>query len=96
MGSDTQSRTSTLEEWHRVLGHCNKKDVLRLQNVVAGMNISSKKDFDCGVCATAKQTDNINRTPDSRAKAPMKLIHSDLAGPIDPIVREGFYFTDDF
>ena len=41
-----------------------------------------------------------NRNPDARATAPLELVHTDLAGPIDPVSREGFRysiaFTDDY
>ena len=36
----------TLEEWNNVLGHVNKADLLKLENVVNGMKFSSKQDFD--------------------------------------------------
>ena len=41
-----------------------------------------------------------NRNPDRRAKAPLDLVHSDLAGPINPVGKDGFSyalsFVDDF
>ena len=48
----------------------------------------------------AKQTNRISKVPDVRAKVSMELVHSDLAGPIDPVARDGFSyaitFTDDY
>ena len=41
-----------------------------------------------------------NRVADVRAKAPLELVHTDVAGPIDPESRDGYRyalsFTDDF
>ena len=45
-------------------------------------------------------TQSRNRNPDIRSKAPLQLLHTDLAGPIDPMSNEGFRysiaFTDDY
>ena len=45
-------------------------------------------------------TQSTNRNPDAHATAPLELVHTDLAGPIDPVSREGFRysiaFTDDY
>ena len=81
------------------MGHCNKEDILKLESVTKGMNISDKKDFNCEVCVKSKMTQTINRAPDARARAPLNLIHLDLTGPIEP-VSDGFKYvlgcTDDF
>ena len=65
-----------------------------------GMKINNKSDFNCGICTMAKQTNRISKVPDVRAKVSMELVHSDLAGPIDPVARDGFSyaitFTDDY
>lgn len=38
-------------------------------------------------------TQSRNRNPDARATAPLELVHTDLAGPIDPASREGFRYS---
>lgn len=52
----------------------------------------------CEVCIQGKSVQTRNRGPDARAKAP--LIHNDLAGPIDPMSKDGhkyaLSFTDDY
>jgi hypothetical protein len=90
----------TLKDWHKILGHCNGKDVLQLENVVEGMKITSKQDFECGVCVKGKMTQYRNREPDKRADSILQLVHCDLAGPIDPVAKDGFKyalgFVDDY
>ena len=38
-------KTRSLKEWRQVLGNCNIKDVLNLENVVDGMKIVDKNNF---------------------------------------------------
>ncbi|KAJ8021026.1 hypothetical protein HOLleu_40780 [Holothuria leucospilota] len=41
-----------------------------------------------------------NRKPDAKAAAPLELVHTDLAGTIDPVAKDGFRYavtsTDDY
>ena len=95
-----KSAKHTLKEWHEILGHCNTKDVLRLEDVVHGMTIMDRETFDCGVCIRGKMAQTFNRKPDKRAKSCLDLVHFDLAGPIEPAAKEGFRYAlgcvDDF
>ena len=92
-----------IKTWHEILGHCNYEDVLKLQNVAEGMEIKGKVDLSklsCDVCIKGKFAQSRNREPDPRAKAALDLVHTDLAGPIDPTAKDGFKytlaFTDDY
>ena len=94
-------RTESLQTWHRILGHCNTTDILKMESVVQGMKIDDNQSkFDCETCVMAKQPNTRNRDPDIRATEPFELIHTDLAGPVDPIAKDGFryaiVFTDDY
>ena len=96
-----KSRTHDLQTWHEILGHCNINDTLKLENAVEGMSISNKKKVsDCEVCTLGKMTNVRNRDPDPRAKAPLELVHADLAGPVTPESDEGYKYalalTDDY
>lgn len=89
-----------IQTWHEILGHCNFNDVQKLESVVDGMSIKGKaKSMQCEVCVQGKFTQNRNRKPDAKAKSALQLVHTDLAGPIDPESREGYRyalsFTDD-
>src|SRR4029434_1751079 len=91
-----------IQTWHEILGHCNFDDVMKLENVVDGMSIRGKvsKSMVCEVCTQGKFTRSRNRNPDVRAKSALELVHTDLAGPIDPESKEGYRyalsFTDDY
>ena len=90
----------SVETWHRVLGHCNRGDLLKSQHVVEGMKISGTGEFECETCPLGKLTQNISRIPDKRASHPMEFVHTDLSGAVDPVSIEGhkyvISFTDDF
>lgn len=92
-----------LQTWHEILGHCNHEDVLKLQNVVKGMEIKGNTagvKETCEICIKGKFVQTRNRKPDARAKKPLELVHTDLAGPMQPTSLEGFRyaqsFTDDY
>ena len=98
--STSKNSASTLLDWHRILGHCNFSDVKKLEGVADGMKITSHVEVECKTCTAGKMNQMRNRNPDRRAKAPLDLVHSDLAGPINPVGKDGFSyalsFVDDF
>ena len=93
-------KSRSLKEWHSILGHCNKKDIVKLENVVEGMSISDKTNFDCPTCIQSKMCQYRNHNSDPKATKALELIHTDLAGPIDPISNEKckyvINFVDDY
>ena len=91
-----KSGVHSLEEWHRILGHCNVKDVMKLEGIVDGMKFSDKNTFNCETCTLGKMTQYRNRESDKRADRKLELVHCDLAGPIDPPAREGFKYSISF
>ena len=100
LSSDKVNLTCDFQKWHEILGHCNADDVLKLPDVVEGMKITGNTKLDCNVCTEGKFTNTRNRKLDAKAKAPLELVHTDLAGPIDPTGQDGhkyaISFTDDF
>ena len=70
--------------WHKMLGHCNVDDITKLEHVVQIMKIDDLSKFDCETCTLAKQLNTQNRQPDARGTYPFELVHTNLAGPIDP------------
>lgn len=100
-GSDQCNGCFDLQTWHEILGHCNYDDIQKLPKVVEGMTIKGNVEkSDCDVCIQGKFVQTRNREPDTRAKEALELVHTDLAGPIDPTSRDGYRlalsFTDDF
>ena len=100
--NDNISYANDIKDWHQILGHCNYEDIMKLQYVVDGMKVSNdtSSNLDCSVCIQGKMTQGRNRNPDPRATVPLALVHTDIAGPIEPVSSEGFKyslaFTDDF
>ena len=76
-----------INTWHRILGHCNYDDIRKLPNAVKGMKIKEKigtLNKNCEICIQGKFSQSRNRQPNRRAASTFKLIHTDLAGPIEP------------
>ena len=97
-----QSRRS-LNDWHRVLGHCNTRDITKLDGHVDGFKITDKDVGDCETCDTCiqgKMFQQRSRKPDKGAENVLDLVHCDLAGPIEPMTKEGYryvlLFVDDY
>ena len=94
--SSSKNNASTLLGWHRILGHCNFSDIKKLESVVDGMKITSHEEKECKTCTAGKMSQTRNRNPDTRAKAPLELVHTDLAGPITPVGKDGFIYAMSF
>ena len=71
-----------------------------MQNVLDGMKIADEQQCECTICTQGKMCPTRSRKPDERAKSPLEFVHCDLAGPIDPVARDGFKyalcFVDDY
>ena len=66
--------------WHEILGHCNFEDLVKLQGLVEGMNISGKLEpskLICNTCIEGKFVNCRRRKPDARAQKPLEKIHVD-------------------
>ena len=85
---------------HRIMGHCNYDDVVKLSGKVDGMKITSKETPHCSDCILGKMTKTTSKKSDPRAKSPIEFVHSDLCGGIDPVAKDGYKyaisFTDDY
>ncbi|KAK3880550.1 hypothetical protein Pcinc_014947 [Petrolisthes cinctipes] len=87
----------TAEEWHKILGHCNFKDIIKLEKAVEGMHISGEKErVHCEACTLGKMSKSTNRKPDKRATRNLDLVHSDLAGPMNVVGKGGFKYAITF
>ena len=70
--------------------------MLKLGDVVDGMKISSKTNFDCETCTLGKMSQYRSRQADRKASKKLDLVHCDIAGPIDPPAKEGFRYSISF
>ena len=77
--SNSKINYNTLFEWHILLGHCNNKDIIKLQNKVLSFNITDFNDkFNFDICTLRKMTNFRNRKADNKAKNILDLVHCDL------------------
>jgi hypothetical protein len=95
----TACKCRSIDEWHRGLGHCNKKD----EQYVDGMNIEKVPELGKSECQTfvkAKFSQSLSRIPREKSDKPLQLVHADLAGPVNPVGTLGYkyvaLFSDDF
>lgn len=86
--------------WHMRLGHPN---ALALQTVLQHLNVKLSKvnkDFVCSACQYGKMHQSTYPLSNSKANAPLELVHSDLWGPAPVVSNEGFryyvHFLDDY
>ena len=89
-----RNATYGLHTWHKFLGHCNKSDIKKLPNFVKGMKIKLTPNYalNCDICIQGKteitdiciQGNDRNKTLNCKATKILALVHSDLAGPIQP------------
>ena len=98
--SSSKNSACSLNEWHKIMGHCNYGDLRKLEGVVEGMKVTNYEEIECVLCTEGKMCQMRNKTLDVREKAPLDFVHCDLAGPIDPTGHDGFRyalsFVDDF
>lgn len=89
-----------MNEWHKILGHCNYGDAKSLANVVDGMRVLNYEEVECKVCTEGKMCQFRNRSPDEKPLAFVDFVHCDLAGLVEPVGRDGFKyalsFVDDY
>ena len=62
--SSSVNNASSIQAWHRILGHCNYEDVRKLEKVVKGMKITDYEEAECEVCTQGKMCQTRNREPD--------------------------------
>jgi len=83
-----------------ILGYCNVKDILKLEAVVAVMNITDKSvtELKYDVRTMGMMVQSFNRQQDVRATEPLTLtlVHSDLCGPIQLVAKDGYRYAMSF
>ena len=94
--SSSRNTACSLNEWHKIMGHCNYGDLRKLEGVVEGMRVTNYEEIECMLCTEGKMCQIRNKSPDERVKAALDFVHCDLAGPIDPTGRDGFKYALSF
>ena len=79
-------RESTLDLWHKKIGHMNTNGLTRLVNakVVRGVpELERETDTVCGACCKGKQIKvQHKQIAEIRSTRILELVHMDLMGPI--------------
>ena len=93
-----RNATYVLHPLHEILGHCNESDIKKLPKLVKGMKIKPTPNYvlNCDICIQGKMSNDRNKTLDSKATKILALVHSDLAGPIQPIAKDGYKYVINF
>lgn len=93
----------TVEGWHKRLAHVGVSTILTLAKRgrirVTNASFNTFKMEDCDVCARAKATRLSFGDLSVRAKRPLEIVHSDIAGPLKPSNNGHVYyvtFIDDY
>ena len=77
-------------------------DIKKLPKWVKGMKIKLTPNYalNCNICIQGKMSNDRNKTLDCLATKILTLVHSDLAGPIQPLAKDGnkyvINFIDDY
>jgi len=88
----------SLSEWHRMPGHMNYDDILRLQSATEGMIVTQQQVRTCTTCLENKLTrmpKSLDNRPPHATKS-LERIHTDVCGPIEPSSREGYRYIINF
>lgn len=96
---DSINLTKSLSEWHRTLGHMNNSDIVELEKISKGMQISgSKQPTNCHTCDESKITKQSHKEDEKAtlAKKPLQRVHSDICGPITPTSKQGHNYIINF
>ena len=81
-----------------MLGHCNQSDIKKLPQLVKGMKIKATPNYTLNydICIQGKMSNDRNKTLDSKLTKILTLVHSDFAGPIQPLAKDGYKYVINF
>ena len=87
-----RNATNNLHTWHTILSHCSESDIKKLPNLAKGMKIKLTPNFALNgdICIQGKMSYDRNKTLDCKATIILALVHGYLAGPIQPLAKDGY------
>ena len=85
-----KNATYDLPTRHKILGHCNESDIKKLLNLVKGMKIKPTSNYalNYDIYIQGKMPNDRNKTLDHKTTKILTLVHTDLAGPIQPWAKD--------
>jgi transposase InsO family protein len=93
---------TSLSLWHERMGHMSRNALKRYSDSVKGITLDPSHDEDaspCPGCALGKQTRSSFPGSNKRSDRRLRIIHSDLAGPMQRSIQGSLYmatFIDDY
>ena len=83
-----------MQLWHRRTGHLNRPDLIRLQDMADGVNLTNKPKStpQCESCNTGKSKLKPSRRPQDPVYEKNAMFDSDLGGPIKPPTWDGMNY----
>ena len=69
-----------------------------MSKLVKGMKTKPTQNYalNCDICIQEKMSNDKNQTLDSKATKILTLVHRDLAGPIQPLSKDGYKYVINF
>lgn len=99
----TEEKHDSTMMWHRKMGHIGMQNLKQLPKLCTGININvSEEELRkiCEVCVLAKQKKLPHKKIRERGSEPLRLIHTDVCGPITPPTHDNkryfVTFLDDY
>lgn len=90
----------SIKEWHNRLGHQNLKHIKEFLKRNKIEYTDCEQEFVCEACLAGKQHRLVFENSESRATAPLELVHADVCGPMENTSLGGsryfLLFKDDF
>lgn len=68
--------------WHQRLGHINMRSLKNLESMSTGMKLKNDENKLCEACLEGKMTKKPFKPSESVSTKPLRLIHSDVCGPM--------------
>ena len=84
-----------LTTYNKILGHCNELEIKKLPKLVKEIKIKPTPNYalNCDICIQGKMSNDRIKTLGSKITKILTLVHSDLAGLIQPLAKDGYKYV---
>ena len=83
---------------NKILGHCNESDIKKFSHLSNAMKIKMNPNYTLhwDIYIRGKISIDRNKILNRKATKILALVHTDLAGPIKPLGKEGYRYVLNF